>query len=184
MLALGFLPTALVTHYYDVLPNRLIIRWDMFGNTTFIGTRASTLLMIANAAAVIALSATAIAAWQHRTLVELGMRRAYLGLNLAQIVAINLTCAMVVTEALGMRLTIKPMVPPAMALLLFAASVLCWRIDQGGDSRLARIAAIVLGAASVGLLAFSAIAANEVVGYYASAVAALGMAALLLPDGR
>lgn len=184
MLALGLFPTALVSHYYDVLPNRLIIRWDMFGNTTIIGTRASTVLMIANVAAVIALSATAIAVWQHRSLVALGMRRAYLGLNLAQIVAINLTCAMIVTEALGFSLKIKPMVPPAMAVLLFAAAVLCRRIDQGRASRAARIAAIALGALSLALLAFSAIAANEVVGYYASAVAALAMVALALPEAR
>src|SRR6185295_2981686 len=104
MLVFGFLPTALVTRYYHVLPRRLVIQWDMFGNTTIIATRASTVLMIANVAAVIALAAIAVAMWQHRSLIALGMRRAFLALNLAQITVINLTCAMLVSDALGLQL--------------------------------------------------------------------------------
>jgi len=179
MLVFGLLPTALVTRFYDVLPRRLVIQWDMFGNTTIIGTRASTVLMVANAAAVIALTAIAIALWQHRSLVALGMRRAFLALNLAQLAVINLLCAMIVSDALGLQLRIKPMIAPAMAVLLFAAGVLCWRMEGG---RLARISAIALSAAGVFVLAYSAVAGNQVVGYYAAAFALAAMAALLLPQ--
>ena len=181
LIALGLFPTALVTRYYDILPNRVVIRWDMFGNTTIIGTRSYTLLMIANLATVTALIAIAIAIWQHRQLIALGARRAFLGLNLAQIVAINLTCAMVVTDALGLQLTIKPAIAPAMAVLVFAAAVLFRRMDQPPGRGLLRVAWIVCGAAAVLLLVLSAVAANAAVGYYASAFAVLAMVALALP---
>src|SRR5262249_39052655 len=158
MLLLGLIPVALVTQYYDVLPNRLIIQWDAFGNTTLIGTRARTVLLIANVAAVVGLSATTLAIWQHRSLVALGVRRAYLGLNFAQLVVINLTCAMIVSQALGLHLTIKPMVAPAMAVLLFAAGILSWRLKEGRHERAARGAAVVLIGASAVLLPLAAIA--------------------------
>ena len=179
MLVFGFLPMALVTRYYNVLPRRLVIQWDVFGNTTIIGTRASTVLMIANVAALIALAAIVVGLWQHRSLVALGMRRSFLALNLAQLAVINLTCAMIVSDALGLQLKIKPMIAPAMAVLLFAAGVLVWRMEGG---RFARIGAIALSATGVFILALSAIAANQVVGYYASAFALVAMAALLLPQ--
>lgn len=184
IIALGLIPTALVTHYYGILPQRLVIQWDTFGNITVIGTKPRTVLMIANVAAVVALTAIAVAIWQHRTLLQLGLRRAFLGLNLAQIVAINLVCAMLVSDALGMRLTIKPMVPPAMAVLLFAAGILFWRMQQGGANAVVRAVAMVLIGGSLVLLAFSAVAVNAVVGYFASAVALLAMAALALPQER
>jgi hypothetical protein len=184
IIVLGLVPTALVTQYYGILPQRLVIQWDTFGNITVIGTKPRTVLMIANIAAVAALTAIAVSVWQHRALVQLGMRRAFLGLNLAQIVAINLVCAMIVTDALGLRLTIKPMVPPAMAVLLFAAGILCWRMYQSGAGALARVAAIVLMGASLVLLAFSAVAVNAVVGYFASAIALLAMVAMSLPETR
>lgn len=180
--ALGFLPTALVTHYYHVLPRRFVVQWDAFGNTTVIGTRAATVLMIANIAAVIALAGVALAMWQSRTLAEMGMRRAFLALNLAQIVAINLTCAMIVTDALGLQLTIKPMVPPAMAVVLFSAGVLFRRVDQYQANIFARGAAIVTVLAALLLLGSSAVAAGAPVGYYASAFALLAMTALALPQ--
>ena len=78
-----------------------------------------------------------------------------LGLNLAQIVAINLTCTMVVTEALGLQLTIKPAIAPAMAVLLFAAAVLFRRMDQPRGRGLLRVAWIVCGVAAVLYLAFA-----------------------------
>jgi hypothetical protein len=184
IIVLGLVPTALVTQYYGILPQRLVIQWDTFGNITVIGTKPRTVLMIANIAAVAALTAIAVSVWQQRTLVQLGMRRAFLGLNVAQIVAINLVCAMIVTDALGLRLKIKPMVPPAMAVLLFAAGILCWRMYQSGAGALARAAAVVLVGASLVLLAFSAIAVNAVVGYFASAIALLAMAAIALPEMR
>lgn len=182
MMALGALPTALVTQYYAILPRRLVIQWDAFGNVTIIGTRPGTVLMVANAAALIALTAVAIALWQNRALVELGMRRAFLALNLAQIIAINLLCAMLVSDALGLLLKIKPMIPPAMAVVLFSAGVLCWRIDRSQASMFARLAAFALIGGAVVLLAFSAAAVNAVVGYFASALAVLAMAAVALPE--
>ena len=183
ILAFGLLPIALVTYYYDVLPHRFVIQWDAFGNTTVIGTRARTVLMVANMAGVIALLGIALAIWQNRTLVTLGMRRAFLGLNLAQIVAINLTCAMIVNDALGLKLSLKPTIPPAMAVVLFAAGVLCRRIDQNQRNAYARGAAIVLAISGILLLAYSALAINAVVGYYASAFGLLAMLALALPQG-
>jgi hypothetical protein len=139
--------------------------------------------MIANVAAVIALTAIAVAIWQHRALVALGARRAFLGLNIAQIVAINLTCAMIVSDALGLQLTIKPTIPPAMAVLLFAGAVLFWRVDQARGTAFSRGMTVALAVAAVGVLSFSAIALNAAVGYYASAFAVLAMIAVALPMG-
>lgn len=180
LLALGVAPTLFVTQHYGVLPNRLVVQWDMFGNLTFIGTRARSVLMVANAAALIAFTSVAVAIWQNKALVALGLRRAYVAASLAQVVAINLTCGMIVTDALGYGLTLKPTIPPAMAVLVFACGMLVWRLDQGA-SRLARGVAIVLLAGGPALLAFSAIAAGAVVGYYASAFALLAMVAIVLP---
>jgi len=184
IVALGLIPTALVTQYYGILPQRLVIQWDTFGNITVIGTKPRTVLMIANVAAVVALTAIAVSIWQHRTLLQLGLRRAFLGLNLAQIVAINLVCAMLVSDALGMRLTLKPMIPPAMAVLVFAAGILFWRMQQGQANAVVRAVAMALIGGSLVLLAFSAVAVNAVVGYFASALALLAMAALALPEKR
>jgi hypothetical protein len=184
ILALGLLPTALVTRYYDIIPRRIVIQWDTFGNTTIIGTRSTTLLMIANAAALIALISIAVAVWQHRSLIALGARRAFLALNLAQIVTINLTCAMIVSDALGLKLAIKPMIPPAMAVLLFAAAVLIGRMNETPRRGLTRGVSLALGGAGVLLLAFSAVALNAAVGYFAAALAALAMVAIALPAER
>jgi hypothetical protein len=178
MILLGAAPVPLVLRYYNVLSNRTVIQWDMFGNTTIIGTRPSTVLAIAIASCVIALTAVLIALLQHRALVELGLRRAYLMLNFAQVVVLGLTCLMVVTEAIGLKFTLKPMIGPAMSVLLAAGSVLCWRLGQ----RAGRAVSILLAIAAVGLLVLGAIAANVVVGYYAAALALLAMIAVALPD--
>jgi hypothetical protein len=182
MILLGIVPTALITHYYGVLPQRLVYQWDTFGNITVIGTRPRTVLMMANVAAVVALAGAAVSIWQHRTLFQMGMRRAFIGLNLAQIVAINLVCAMIVSDALGLQLMIKPAIPPAMAVLLFAAGILCWRMNQGQPSTLARMAAFALIGVALVVLGFSAVAMNAVVGYFAAAFALLAMVALALPQ--
>jgi hypothetical protein len=184
MIVLGLVPTLLVTQYYGILPQRLVYQWDTFGNITVIGTRPRTVLMMANVAAVVALTAAAVSIWQHRALFQMGMRRAFIGLNLAQIVAINLVCAMIVSDALGLQLRIKPAIPPAMAVLLFAAGMLCWRMNQAVRSTLARGAALALTGGALVLLAFSAVSMNAVVGYFAAAVALLAMAALALPQER
>ena len=99
-----------------------------------------------------------------------------------QIVAINLTCVMLVSDALGMRLTIKPIIPPAMAVLLFAAGVLCWKIDAGARNGAVRVVAGLMALSGLTVLALNAFVANEVVGHYASAFALLVMVALVLPD--
>jgi hypothetical protein len=184
MIVLGLFPTALVTHFYDHLPNRMVIQWDLLGRMTVVGTRASTVLLVANFAAVAGLAGTAIAAWQHRSFVALDGLRAFLMLNIAQIVAINLTCAMLVTEALGYHLVIRPMIPPAMALLLFSAGVLCWRADPGEGLSAGRVLGMFLLGAGVALLGLNAVASNVVVGYYASAMAALMMVAVAIPSRR
>ena len=57
MIVLGLIPTALVTHFYEHLPNRMVIQWDLLGRMTVVGTRASTVLMVANFAAVAGLVA-------------------------------------------------------------------------------------------------------------------------------
>jgi hypothetical protein len=184
IVVLGLVPTALITRFYGVLPNRFVIRWDSFGNVTIIGTRPGTILMIANVAAVIALTAVVLSIWQQKAMLSLGMRRAFLALNLSQIVAINLVCAMIVSDALGMGLTFKPMVPAAMAVSIFAAGVLCRRMDQSRPNTWARAAAVALLVAGPSFLAYSAIGAHAVVGYYASAIALVAMAAVALPAGK
>ncbi|MEQ1868192.1 MAG: hypothetical protein ABL996_26545, partial [Micropepsaceae bacterium] len=153
MIALGLAPVALVLRTYDVLPNRTIIRWDMFGNTTIIGTRPWTVLMIAVTGAIIAVLSVALAMLLRKSLAELGLRRAYLALNFAQVVVIALTCGMIVSEALGFQLTIKPMIPPAMAVLLVAAAVLCWRLG-GPRPSVIRLVAVLLGLGGIVLLGF------------------------------
>lgn len=184
MIVLGLVPTAIVTHYYGVLPNRMVIQWDLLGRMTVIGTRASTVLMIANIAAVAGFAGSLLAFWQHRALVAVDGLRAFLALNIAQIVAINLTCGMIITEALGMHLTIKPIIPPAMSVVLFAAGTLCQRADPAPGFSLGQGFGWLLMAAGVAMLLFSAIVANEVIGYYASAFGFLTMVALILPSRR
>jgi hypothetical protein len=181
MIVLGFAPVALVLQFYRVLRNRTVIQWDLFGNTTIIGTRPMTVLTIAGVGAAIAVLAVLIGAWQNKAMSAMGLRRAYLALNLAQIGAIALTCCMIVSDALGLQLKIKPTIPPVMAVLVFAAGVLLWRLDAQKTGAL-RWLALVLLAGGVGLLAFSAIAMKAVVGYYASAFAVLAMVAVALPE--
>lgn len=181
MIVLGFAPVALVLQYYRTLPNRTVIRWDVFGNTTIIGTKPSTVLTVACIGAAIAIGAVLIGVLQNRVLLSMRLRRAFLALNLAQLAAIALTCVMIVSEALGFQFKIKPMIPPAMAVLLFAAGVLCLRLEAERAGAL-RWFGFALLAGAIGLLAFSAIAMNAVVGYYASGFAALAMVAILSPE--
>lgn len=181
MLVLGFAPLALVLQYYNVLSNRTTIRWDVFGNTTIIGTRPATIFTVAVAGAAIAVCGVLIAIWQQKALSAFGLKRAYLALNLAQLVVIALTCCMIVSDALGFHFTIKPMIPPAMSVLLFAAGVLCWRVD-GKDQGELRWLAGAMAVGGLALVAFSAIAMNAAVGYYASAFALLAMVAIALPE--
>lgn len=181
MVVLGFAPLALVLQYYNVLSNRTTIRWDLFGNTTIIGTRPATILAVAVAGAIIAVAAVLVAVWQRGALSAFGLKRAYLALNLAQLAVIALTCCMIVSDALGFHFKIKPMIPPAMSVLLFAAGVLFWRLE-GKSQGLLRWFAGAMAVAGLGLLAFSAIAMDAAVGYYAAAFALLAMVAIALPE--
>ncbi len=181
MIVLGLAPTALVSHYYAVLPNRMVIQWDVLGHMTIIGTRASTVLLVANFAAVAGLLGTAVVFWQHKAFVAIDGLRAFLILNMAQIVAINLTCIMLVTQSLGYNLTIKPMIAPAMAVLLFASGVLFWRAEGLATLSLTRILGAILMLGAVVLLGLNAFASPHVVGYYATAFALLMMVAAAIP---
>jgi hypothetical protein len=184
MIVLGLVPTALVTYYYGDLPNRMVIQWDTLGRMTVIGTRASTVLMVANFAAVAGIAGSVLAFALHRSFVAIDGLRAFVMLNMAQIVAINLTCVMIVTESIGYNLTIKPMIPPAMSLLLFSGGVLLWRVEQGKVMGVGRFCGAALMIAGVGLLMISALLAHQIVGYYASAFAVLMMIAAALPSQR
>lgn len=181
MIVLGLAPTALVSHYYAVLPNRMVIQWDVLGHMTIIGTRASTVLLVANFAAVAGLLGTAVAFWQHKAFVAIDGLRAFLILNMAQIVAINLTCIMLVTQSLGYNLTIKPMIAPTMAVLLFASGVLFRRAEGLATLSLTRILGVILMLGAMVLLGLNAFASPHVVGYYASAFALLMMVAAAIP---
>lgn len=181
MVILGLAPTVLVTQYHDIIPNRTVIQWDVLGRMTVIGTRASSVLLVANFAALAGLAGAFLALWRHQALAAANSLRPFLILNLSQIVAINLTCIMLVTQALGLKLAIKPMIPPAMAVLLFAAGVLLWRAEGVQRFSLTRLVGVVLAAAGFGLLVLNGFASSQVVGYYATAFALLAMAAAALP---
>lgn len=181
MVLLGIAPTALVTQYYDIIPNRTVIQWDVLGRMTVIGTRASSVLLVANFAAVAGLAGAFLALWRHEALSAANSLRAFLILNMSQIVAINLTCIMLVTQALGLKLAIKPMIPPAVAVLLFSAGVLLWRAEGIKGASLTRLLGAAVAAAGGGLLVFNGFASPQVVGYYASAFALLAMAAAAIP---
>jgi hypothetical protein len=181
MVILGLAPTVLVTQYYDIIPNRTVIQWDVLGRMTVIGTRASSVLLVANFAALAGLAGAFLALWRHQALAAANSLRPFLILNLSQIVAINLTCIMLVTQALGLKLAIKPMIPPAMAVLLFAAGVLLWRAEGVQRFSLMRLAGVLFALAGCGLLVLNGFASPQVVGYYATAFALLAMAAAALP---
>ncbi len=180
-IVLGIAPTALVSQYYDIIPNRTVIQWDILGRMTVIGTRASSVLMVANFAAVAGLVGAFLALWRYRALAAADCLRPFLILNLSQIVAINLTCVMLVTQALGLKLAIKPMIPPAMAVLLFSAGVLLWRAEGVKGLSLTRLLGVILATGAAGLLVFNGFASPQVVSYYATAFALLAMAAAAIP---
>jgi hypothetical protein len=86
-----------------------------------------------------------------------------------------------VTQALGLKLAIKPMIPPAMAVLLFSAGVLLWRAEGVKGVSLTRLLGVVLATGGAGLLVLNGFASPQVVGYYATAFALLAMAAAAIP---
>lgn len=182
MVALGLVPTVLVSHYYDVLPNRMVIVWEFADRMTVTGTRARTVLGVAYFAAFVGVAGSVLSLWQHRALAAVNALRPFLILNMSQIVAINLTCLMLVTQALGLKLLIKPMILPAMAVLLCAAGVLCWRVEGARGMTGLRALGVALCAGALGLLGLNAFASPHVVSYYASALAVLAMAAAMLPS--
>lgn len=181
---LGLLPVALVTEYYGVLPNRIVIRWDMLDRMSVIGTRSQTVLMVAYVGAGLAVIALAILSVLHNAMRSAGVLRAFLMLNLAQLVVINLTCGMIVSDALGQQLKLKPIIAPAVSVALAAAGVLIWKSGLGQNLRGLAGFGLIMVAAAVGMLAFAAIAAGSPTGYYASAFAVLAIAALFVSPAK
>ena len=54
-----------------------------------------------------------------------------MALNYAQVITIGLTCAMIVTEAVGFPYRIRHIIPATAALMLAIAALLCLRIAAG-----------------------------------------------------
>ena len=143
LLILGFLPVILVALFWDDLPHRFIVQWGIAG-LTVTGTRAKSAMMIAVGCAGIALFAVIITAIQNESFRASGIRRLFLALNFMQVITIGLTCAMVVTEAIGIvPFRLRDVVPASAALTLTAAALLCLRISGGAASS---IGAFVFGA--------------------------------------
>ena len=76
MVILGLAPTVLVTQYQDIIPNRTVIQWDVLGRMTVIGTRASSVLLVANFAALAGLAGAFLALWRHQALAAANSRAA------------------------------------------------------------------------------------------------------------
>src|SRR6185436_17045329 len=72
-----------------------------------------------------------VAAIQNESFRASGIRRLFLALNYAQVITIGLTCAMIVTEAVGFPYRIRHVIPATAALMLAIAAILCLRIARG-----------------------------------------------------
>lgn len=186
LLILGFLPAILVALFWDDLPHRFVVQWGVAG-LTITGTRAKSAMTIAIACAGISLLAVLVTAVQNESFRASGIRRLFLALNFAQVVTIGLTCAMIVTEAIGiLPFRLRDVVPAGAALILVTAALLCFRIAGGAATRV-----VSFGAGLVAwffLLAALAIGAATVVfigtplSFGALAVAAILAALLALPE--
>jgi hypothetical protein len=130
LLILGFLPVILVALFWDDLPHRFVVQWTV-GGLTITGTRSRSAMTAAVACAGISLIAVLIAALQNESFRASGIRRLFLALNYAQVITIGLTCAMIVTEAVGFPYRIRHIIPATAALMLAIAAFLCLRIAGG-----------------------------------------------------
>ena len=130
LLILGFLPIILVALFWDDLPHRFVVQWNL-GGLTISGTRSRSAMTAAMACGGIALLAVIVAAIQNESFRASGIRRLILALNYAQVITIGLTCAMIVTEAIGFPYRIRHVIPASAALLIIIAAMLCLRIANG-----------------------------------------------------
>lgn len=176
LLILGFLPIVLVALFWDDLPHRFVVQWNV-GGLTISGTRSRSAMTAAIAGAGISVLAVIIAAIQNESFRASGVRRLFLALNYAQVITIGLTCAMIVTEAVGFPYRIRHVIPASAALMLAIAAILCLRI-AGGAATATRanvfgffgllfiLAALAVAAASIFLigspLSFGAVAVAAV----------------------
>ena len=176
LLILGFLPAIIVALFWDDLPHRFIVQWGVAG-LTITGTRAKSAMTIAVACAGISLLAVLITAIQNESFRASGIRRLFLALNFIQVVTIGLTCAMIVTEAVGFPFRLRDIVPASAALMLTAAALLCLRLAGGAASR---AGAFLFGAFGwIFLLAAVAIAALTIL-YIGTPLSLGAIAAALL----
>ena len=185
LLILGFLPVILVALFYDDLPHRFIVRWGGAG-LTITGTRAKSAMTIAIACAAIALFAVIIAAIQNESLKASGIRRLFLALNFAQVITIGLTCAMLVSEALGFPYRVRDAIPPSAALLLTIAALLCLRIAAGAATRLGRVVFGLFGwsfaLTAIAIVALTIVFIGTPLSFAAIAVALLLSLLLAMPE--
>jgi hypothetical protein len=130
LLILGFLPVILVALFWDDLPHRFVVQWNV-GGLTISGTRSRSAMTAAVACAGISLLAVLIAAVLNESFRASGIRRLFLALNYAQVITSGLTCAMIVTEAVGFPYRIRHVIPATAALMLVIAALLCLRIASG-----------------------------------------------------
>ena len=137
LLILGFLPVILVALFWDDLPHRFVVQWNL-GGLTISGTRSRSAMTLAVACAGIALLAVMIAAIQNESFKASGIRRLFLALNYMQVITIGLTCAMIVTEAIGFPFRVRHVIPASAALMLAVAALLCLRIAGGAATSVRR----------------------------------------------
>lgn len=176
LLILGFLPAIIVALFWDDLPHRFIVQWGVAG-LTITGTRAKSAMTIAIACAGISLLAVLITALQNESFRASGIRRLFLALNFIQVITIGLTCAMIVTEAVGFPFRLRDIVPASAALMLTAAALLCLRLAGSAASR---AGAFLFGAFGwIFLLAAVAIAALTIL-YIGTPLSLGAIAAALL----
>jgi hypothetical protein len=186
LLILGFLPIILVQLFWDDLPHRFVVQWSVAG-LTIIGTRAKSAMTIAIGCAAIALFAVLVGAVQNESFRASGIRRLYLALNFVQVITIGLTCAMIVTEAVGLvPFRIRDLIPASAALLLTVAALLCLRLSGGAASR---AAAFLFGAVgwlfvllAVGIIALTVLYIGTPIAFVAIALAALLALLLAIPE--
>lgn len=190
LLILGFLPPLGVGLFYDDLPNRLVVQWDGLGQLTVIGTRASSVMTIAVASAVIGVIAVLLAALFNNALSSSRMRSLFLGLNAAQIVTIGLTCLALVSEALGYGVAARAAVPPAASVLLFACALMFWRASSnvretnGAAATVFTLGACMFLTAAVAVFFAGLYFTPSPLGIAASVLATIGMAMLIASDRK
>ncbi|MBI1211734.1 MAG: hypothetical protein GC190_09750 [Alphaproteobacteria bacterium] len=186
LLILGFLPLILVALFWDDLPHRYIVQWGA-GRVTITGTRAQSVMIVAVACAGIALLAVLVTAIQNESFRASGIRRLFLALNFLQIVTIGLTCAMIVTESIGvLPFRLRDVVPASAALMLTTAGLLCLRVASGVATRVGGFFFRAFGwlfmLAAVGIVALTTLFIGTPLSVGAIAAALLVALLLAIPE--